>query len=102
MPTIYKYFGLSFFFYANDHLPVHIHIEKGNRVAVAVFEMLNGKLANIKFRKVSGANMLTPAELDLAKNLLTAKHEIILQRWTDFFVKNKKSFRTITITKRIK
>jgi hypothetical protein len=25
MPKIYEYFGIVFFFYANDHEPVHVH-----------------------------------------------------------------------------
>ena len=25
MPKIYEYLGLIFFFYANEHLPIHVH-----------------------------------------------------------------------------
>lgn len=28
MPTILDIFGLRFFFYANEHLPIHIHREE--------------------------------------------------------------------------
>ena len=102
MPTLYKYFGLSFFFYANEHLPIHIHIEKGNRAAKAVFVMNNGKLDNILLTKIPGAEMLTPSETNSAKELLETKQEEIVKFWTDFFVRNKKDFKTITITKRVK
>ena len=33
MPTVLKLNGFRFFFYSNDHLPVHIHVEKGNSTA---------------------------------------------------------------------
>jgi hypothetical protein len=27
MPKIYEYFGLIFLFYANDHEPIHVHVQ---------------------------------------------------------------------------
>ena len=29
MPKIYEYIGLAFFFYANDHMPIHVHVQNG-------------------------------------------------------------------------
>ena len=29
MPTIFELFGLRFFFYADEHSPIHVHIVKG-------------------------------------------------------------------------
>lgn len=29
MPTILEIFGLRFFFYANEHLPIHVHLQNG-------------------------------------------------------------------------
>lgn len=29
MPTILQIFGLTFFFYSNEHLAIHVHAEKG-------------------------------------------------------------------------
>ena len=26
MPKIYEYLGLIFFFYANEHLPIYVHV----------------------------------------------------------------------------
>lgn len=31
MPKIYEYLGLIFFFYANEHLPIHMHVAKAER-----------------------------------------------------------------------
>lgn len=30
MPTIFEIFGLRFFFYSDDHPPVHVHVVKGD------------------------------------------------------------------------
>ncbi|OYX17887.1 MAG: hypothetical protein B7Z16_09555 [Algoriphagus sp. 32-45-6] len=32
MPTIFKSNGYRFFFYSNDHLPRHVHVEKAKNV----------------------------------------------------------------------
>lgn len=29
MPTIFEIFGLRFFFYSNEHRPIHVHVAKG-------------------------------------------------------------------------
>ena len=38
MPTIFEIFGLRFYFYSDEHLPIHVHIEnitaKTNKVQV--------------------------------------------------------------------
>lgn len=33
MPTVFYKKGYRFFFYSNDHKPIHIHIEKENKTA---------------------------------------------------------------------
>lgn len=30
MPTIFEIFGLRFFFYSDDHEPIHVHVVKGD------------------------------------------------------------------------
>ena len=30
MPTIFELFGLRFFFYADEHTPIHVHVVKGD------------------------------------------------------------------------
>lgn len=29
MPTIFEIFGLRFFFYSNEHSPIHVHVVRG-------------------------------------------------------------------------
>lgn len=30
MPELFRMFGMRFFFYMNDHLPIHIHVKNGD------------------------------------------------------------------------
>ncbi len=30
MPILFYYLGLKFFFYSNDHVPIHVHVSNGN------------------------------------------------------------------------
>ena len=48
MPKIYEYLGLVFFFYANEHLPIHVHISKENLESKAELIIEDGKLVKIK------------------------------------------------------
>lgn len=33
MPTIFEIFGLRFFFFSDDHAPIHVHVVKGENDA---------------------------------------------------------------------
>lgn len=41
MPTLFRAFGLRFFFYSNEHLPIYIHIK--NSDGEAKFDIQNIK-----------------------------------------------------------
>ncbi len=30
MPELFRVFGMRFFFYMNDHLPIHIHVKNAD------------------------------------------------------------------------
>ncbi len=30
MPTLFELFGMRFYFYSLEHLPIHVHIENGD------------------------------------------------------------------------
>ena len=38
MPTIFELFGLRFFFYANEHSPVHVHVVRDDDEAKIALE----------------------------------------------------------------
>lgn len=46
MPTILFLFGLRFFFYSEEHLPIHIHVQSGDgrtKIDVITGEILDNK-----------------------------------------------------------
>ena len=36
MPKIFEYFGFVFFFYSNEHEPIHVHVVKGELAKVKI------------------------------------------------------------------
>ena len=90
MPKIYEYLGLIFFFYANEHLPIHVHVAKGE--CENKFELFfeNGKLLNWEVKKVKGRLPLPEKDLKEAIKFIKKYYEGIVNKWTDFFVRNKK------------
>ena len=76
MPRIFEKEGYLFFFYSNDHVPVHVHVRKGHGEAVFVVE------DGVFLRESEG---LKVAELARAESLAEENKELILQKWHDYF-----------------
>jgi Domain of unknown function (DUF4160) len=75
MPTVFKAQGFRFFFYSNDHLPVHIHVEKGN--GTAKFNVNPVELVQSR-----GFNAADLAEI---RNLVITNEQLIINRWYEHF-----------------
>jgi hypothetical protein len=86
MPKIYEYLGLIFFFYANEHLPIHIHITKAERESKIELIFENGKLKDVVIKKVKGREPLTSDELKDAVKFIKRYYTGIADKWNDFFV----------------
>lgn len=78
MPTLFEIFGLRFFFYANEHEPIHVHVENGDgRIKIQVaptIEIVEGR--GMKQKDIKKA--LTIVEL---------YQEDIVKSWQSFFSK---------------
>lgn len=90
MPKIYEYLGMIFFFYANEHLPIHVHISKAEFESKAELVLMDGKLLKINFVKVKGRKPLNKNELKDAAIFIKKYYSEIINKWTAFFVMNKK------------
>ncbi len=78
MPTIFELFAFKFGFYANDHLPIHVHVTKGDAEARIVLEP-EVKLAwNRGFK---------PQELKKIMTITETFSDELKQAWIDFFQK---------------
>jgi GT2 family glycosyltransferase len=66
--------GYSFFFYSNDHVPIHVHVRRGGGEAVFVVE------PEVELRESVGLNV---RELSRAEDLIDDHLELIKQKWAE-------------------
>jgi hypothetical protein len=76
MPRIFERDGYRFFFYSNEHRPIHVHVRYGS--GEAVFDMEQG----VELRESQG---LKVRELTKAEGLATEHRELIIERWHEHF-----------------
>lgn len=72
MPTIFEIFGLRFFFFSNEHAPIHVHVVKGDD---------NAKIAIDPTVELVYNHGLKPADLKRAMQLATMYREDIIDTW---------------------
>ncbi len=70
MPTVFTKDGYRFFFYSNDHTPIHVHVRRGD--GEAVFEVEG----EVVLRESVG---LKTKELSKAEDLASEHKELIIQ-----------------------
>ena len=90
MPKIYEYLGLIFFFYANEHLPIHVHVAKGEYESKVQLFFEDGKLVDWEVKIVKGRKRLSGKDLKETIRFIKSYANGIVDKWTDFFVRNKK------------
>ena len=101
MPKIYEYLGLIFFFYSNEHLPIHVHVTFAEFESKFELEYENGKLKNILVSKIKGRVLLEEKDEANAIKFIKKYHEGIVDKWVDFFV-NRKKIKCEVVNKKIK
>jgi hypothetical protein len=77
MPELFRLFGIRFFFFSNEHLPVHVHIENGD--GDAKFQ--------IKPVKLISNNGVKNKDVKLAESIIEENEELIEKRWNEYFKK---------------
>lgn len=77
MPTLFILLGFRFFFWSNEHEPVHVHISKGENGAKYNIENME-LVENFGFKK---------NELRLIESILEENKDIIIERWHEYFKK---------------
>lgn len=100
MPKIFEYFGFIFFFYSNEHEPIHVHVIKGEEDIVLEILLENGGLKEIRRRKGSRVPM-GEKDASIAESFVHKYYKNIVEKWINFFVL-KKAIRSTNITKKIK
>jgi len=75
MPVILLLYGYRFFFYANDHLPKHIHVEKGE--GTAKFNLYPVEL--VRSRRFNAS------EINYIRKLVLENRELFSDKWDEYF-----------------
>lgn len=77
MPTLFYYLGLRFFFYSNDHEPIHVHVSSGDAEARYMVDPI---------MLVSNSG-LKPRDLRIAEAAIEENREVIIENWNRYFNK---------------
>jgi hypothetical protein len=72
MPTVFEKEGYRFFFYSNDHRPIHVHVRYGNGEAIFNVE------GEIELRE---SQRLKINELSKAQQLAEENKQLIIEKW---------------------
>ncbi|SMD38828.1 protein of unknown function [Reichenbachiella faecimaris] len=75
MPTVLIIGAFRFFFYSNEHLPEHVHVESGEGVA-------KYSLRPVELVKSSGLNA---SELSKIRKLVLENQVTLLSKWDEYF-----------------
>lgn len=97
MPRLIEYFGLIFYFYSNEHLPVHVHVSHAEYETIFELFFEDGKLVDVQMRKADRIEMLPSKDQKEAMKVVETYADEIAQKWLEFFVlKKKPKIRKIT------
>jgi Domain of unknown function (DUF4160) len=75
MPTILVKDGYRFFFYSNDHHPIHVHVRYGSGEAVFNVE------SEVELRESQGLKL---RELSKAEKLAEENKKLIIEKWHEY------------------
>ena len=67
MPKIFEYFGFIFFFYSNEHEPIHVHVLHNGHQSIFELIMMNGELVDIRVREKAGEEPLNNKDKKVAE-----------------------------------
>ena len=100
MPKIFEYFGFIFYFYSNEHEPIHVHVLHGGKESIFDLIMMNGELVEVRIREKKGAESLPEKDKRTAEEFIRKYHKNIINKWVKFFVL-KQSVRSTRINKKL-
>lgn len=75
MPTLFELFGIRFYFYSDEHLPIHVHIVNGDGRAKIVVEP--------KIEVVSN-NGIKPKDIKKALVVIETYKDEIINAWREY------------------
>ena len=67
---IFEYFGFIFYFYSNEHEPIHVHVLHGSKESIFDLIMMDGELSEIHIREKKGAEPLQAKDKHTAESFI--------------------------------
>jgi Domain of unknown function (DUF4160) len=89
MPKLFEWLGLAFFFYSEEHEPIHVHVTTVDRETIFELIIDNGIVKEIRKRSNGDRPMLNNTEEKLALKLIRKYKYGIIERWVKYFVWHK-------------
>jgi len=101
MPQIYKYLGLIFYFWSDEHLPAHIHVTDTTRTRESIFDLIieNSVLVEINVR-TDTKPPLKKEEISSAMAFISVYYPQIVKKWFQFHVCGE-AIKPVTIRKKV-
>ncbi|MFV0344747.1 MAG: DUF4160 domain-containing protein [Bacteroidales bacterium] len=90
-----------FFFYSNEHAPIHVHAKKGEFESKAEFYIINGEISEIRITNILGVRPLRGKELKDFEIFLREYADKVVEKWISYFIYHK-DVEFERITKRLK
>lgn len=100
MPKIFEYFGFVFYFYSNEHEPIHVHVMHGGKESIFDLIMMNGELSELRVREKKSEEPLSEKDKRTAEDFIRKYYKNIIDKWVKFFVL-KQAIRSTHIKKKI-
>ena len=75
MPEIFRFAGIRFFFFSNEHLPIYIHVKNSDGTAKFTFNPVQ----LIESKGMKGK------ELNTAEEMIRENEDLIVLRWKEYF-----------------
>lgn len=75
MPEIFRFFGIRFFYFSNEHLPIHVHIKNADGTAKFSVEPIQ-LLEN---------NGIKKKDILLAESIIEENQSLIIEHWNNYF-----------------
>ena len=100
MPKIFEYFGFIFYFYSNEHEPIHVHVNHGGKESIFDLIMMDGELVEVRIREKKTAEPLPEKDKRTAVEFIRKYHRNIIDKWVKFFIM-KQAIRSTKIKNKI-
>lgn len=79
MPELFRFFGMKFFFFSREHLPIHIHVENADGDAKFVLDPI----------ELIENHGMKNKDLKIAEGIIEENKEVIEMRWKEYFTGRK-------------